>query len=315
MAMGDRMRIGLAVFAAVYWISSAAAQPIAIPFAPPVPLVYDIEETRTRTSSEPNRASGTAQIRATLEFGGAASSSVRAIWTTESVEAGGERIDRNSPGAASMLVGVPIGLRLDASGAPEAIEDWAGLRVRVLQAIEANTPESQRTDEWRRGHEAAANMFASMDDMVAARTFLPEVTILSLCQDTGLVPGEVLRSETLTPSPLGGAPIRTFASYELQSVDRDAGEARILFLSAFDPQSAAASMRESAERIARETGRDAAAVQREFEGFTLTHNARAECVVDLATGVTRSVTYSVEVTSGPQQRQTDQRAIRLRRRS
>jgi hypothetical protein len=307
------MRIVPVVIGAALCVGSALAQEIHIPFSPPASAIYDVEETRTRISSAPGGANGTAVVRATLEIRGSGAP-YQAMWTTNRIEAGGARIDAHSPGAAALLIGVPMQLTLDERGAPVAIQDWAGLRQRVFRLLEENTPQSERTGEWRQAHQAAERMFASMKPETAAQTLFPDVAVMSLCQGLRLEIGKSLQSDALTPNVLGGPPFRTIVTYELQSVDRQAGLGRILYTSAVDPQSMIASLRPTIERVVRETGRDMAEVERELAGATVTHNTRAQCVVDLGTGVTQLVTHRVTVDTGTQGLSTDQRAIMITRR-
>lgn len=283
---------------------------VEIPFAPDALATFAVEEVRTRTSTDQRGPNGIGRVSATLEIVGGAPP-YQAIWTTHRVEAGGQVIDGSQPGAANLLIGMPVSITLDESGAPQAIADWEGLRQRVFHALRDITPENERTAEWQRAIEATERMFASMNPNTAAQTMFPDISIMSLCQHTGLTIGQPLRSETMTPNVLGGPPIRTSVSYELQQVDRSAGLAKILFTSSLDPASAMASMRETVERVTRETGRDPAAVAAEFEGVTLNHDARAECSVDLQTGVTRSVTHRVTVSMGAAGRRTDERIITI----
>jgi hypothetical protein len=307
------MRIIAGVIGAGLCVGSAFAQEIDSPFSPPATAVYDIEETRTRTSSEQRTANGTGIVRATLEIRGS-DAPYQATWTTNSVDAGGVHLDARSPGAAALLIGVPMQLTLNESGAPLAIQDWDGLRQRVFRLLAENTPKNERTAEWRQAHQTAERMFAAMKPETAAQTLFADVAVMSLCQGVRLEIGKPLRSDAMMPNALGGPPIRAIITYELLSADRQAGVARILYTSTLDPPSATASIRSSMERITRETGRDVAAVEREWEGVTVTHNTSAECVVDLKTGVTQRITHRVESQWGPQGAQTDQRAVVITRR-
>ncbi len=309
------MRIGLILLAAACWASVAWAQEraVEIPFAPGESAVFDIREVRTRTSTDQGGPNGESRIQATLQVGGAGAP-YNATWTTNSVEADGIVVNGRTPGAASLLIGVPVALTLDDSGTPMAISDWDGLRQRIFQAVREMTPEDERTGEWLRTTQATERMFSSRSPATAAQQFFPAITIMSLCQHKGLAIGEPLRSETQTANVLGGPPIQTSVAFELQSVDRQAGTANIIFTSSLDPASAMSSMRETMERVLRETGRDRAEVMAEFEGVTLDHSTRAECVVDLQTGVTRTVTHNVSISMGVPGARSDRRVITVTRR-
>lgn len=309
------MRTIVILVAAAFWASASWAQEraVEIPFAPGARAVFDIREVRTRTSTDQSGPNGEGRVQATLQILGAGAP-YSATWTTNSVEADGVIVNDRTPGAASFLIGVPIALTLDESGAPLVISDWDGLRQRIFQAVREMTPEGERTDEWLRATQATERMFNSMNPTTAAQQLLPDISIISLCQHTGLTIGEPLRSETQTANVLGGPPIQTSVSFELRSVDRQAGTANIEFTSSLDPASVTASMRETMERVLRETGRDRAEVMAEFEGVTLRHNTRADCVVDLQTGVTRSVTHNVSISMGAAGTRSDRRVITVTRR-
>ena len=292
-------------------VSTAHAQTVEIPFNPSDRTVLDIQETRTRTSSDPRGPNGTGNITATLEISGRRPP-YAATWTTTEVRANGEVITQGSPGAAQLLVGMPIGLDLAEDGSPSAVRNWPEFQQRVVAAVTELTPPAERTEEWRRATEATQRVFASMSASDAARLLFQDVGIMALCQHTGLTMGEPVRSETMTPNPLGGSPIRTLVTYELVSVDRAAGVARIAFSSSFDPESAAASIREMVERMTRETGRPLTAEELESQrSMTVAQTARADCTVDLRTGIARSVVYDVSIEAGPQGRRTDRRELTI----
>lgn len=273
--------------------------------------MLEVQEVRARTSTDPRGPNGAGTITATLQIDGG-EPPFTAIWTTTRVEAGGQVIVPGSPAAAQLLVGVPVSLDLAEDGSPIAVQSWPEFRQRLMGVVVDLTPEAERTEEWRRGIEAAERMFASMSSSDAARLLFQDVGIMALCQHTGLVVGTQLNSETMTPNPLGGSPIRTLVTYELVGVDQGSGVARVVYSSAFDPESVAASVREMIERVTRETGRPLTAEELESQrNMTLTHNARAECVVDLETGIARSVVYDVSIDMGSQGRRTDRRELTI----
>lgn len=303
----------LAVYLVLACASTALAQsaPVEIPFDPPNRTVLDIQEVRTRTSTDARGPNGGGRVAAILEINGGVSPYV-ASWTTTRVEANGQVIVQSSPGAAQLLVGMPVGLELAEDGSPSAVLNWADFQQRVIGAVTELTPQSERTEEWRRATEATQRLFASMSAGDAARLLFQDVGIMAICQHTGLAVGQPLHSETMTPNPLGGSPIRTLVTYELVGVDESAGSARIVFSSAFDPESVAASVREMIQRAMRETGRTPTDEELESQrNMTLSQNARAECVVDLNTGIARSIVYDVSIDMGSQGRRTDRRELTI----
>jgi|GEM_PF-5084295 len=293
--------------------STAHAQtaPVEIPFSPQERTVLEIQNVRTRTSTDARGPNGSGRVTATLEINGE-ESPYAAIWTTTRVEANGQVIVQNSPGAAQLLVGMPVGLELAENGSPSAVQNWAEFQRHVIAAVTELTPAAERTEQWRRATEATQRLFASMSASDAARLLFQDVGIMALCQHTGLVVEQPLHSETMTPNPLGGSPIRTLVTYELTSVDQNAGLAHIVFSSTFDPESVAASVLEMIERATRETGRTLTDEELESQrNLTLSQNARAECVVDMNTGIARSVVYDVSIDMGSQGRRTDWRELTI----
>lgn len=298
---------------AVACASTAHAQiaPVEIPFAPQGRTVLGIENVRTRTSTDTRGPNGSGRVTATLEINGG-ESPFAAIWTTTRVEANGQVIVQSSPGAAQLLVGMPVGLELAENGSPSAVQNWPEFQRHVIAAVTELTPAAERTEQWRLATEATQRLFASMSASNAARLLFQDVGIMAICQHTGLVVGQPLHSETMTPNPLGGSPIRTLVTYELVGVDESAGSARIVFSSAFDPESVAASVREMIQRAMQETGRTPTDEELESQrNMTLSQNARAECVVDLNTGIARSIVYDVVIDMGSQGRRTDRRELTI----
>lgn len=303
------MRAYIFAFVVAGTTPAFAQELVDLPFSPATPSTFVVESVQARTSNNPQRPSRAGRTRATLELR-RGSTGFEAIWTTVSIEAGGHTMTSSTPGAAALFVGVPLTLKLDQAGAPQTVVDWEGLRARIFAVLQSATPEAERTSDWHRANETVERMFASMDPATAAQTIFPDISILSICQETSLRVGETQSFEGETPSVFGGSPIPTVAQYELQAIDRTAGVATIIYDSSLEPEAAAASFRMAMERIARETGRDPAAGQPEFAGGTLAHTTRAECSVDLATGVTRSVTHTVTAVFGGDS-STDRRVITL----
>jgi len=292
-------------------LAHAQSAPVEIPFAPSEQTVLDIQEARTRTSTDARGPNGAGRVTAILEINGG-EPPFTATWTTTSVEANGQVIAQGSPGAAQLLVGMPIGLDLAEDGSPSAVQDWPDVRQRVMSVVTELTPAAERTEEWRRANEATQRLFASMSPSDAARLLFQDVGIMALCQHTGLTLNQPLQSETMTPNPLGGSPIRTLVTFELTGVDQDAGVAHIVYSSAFDPESVTASVREMIERMTRETGRTLTTEELESQrNITLVHNARAECVVDLRTGIARSIVYDTAIDMGSQGRRADRRELTI----
>jgi hypothetical protein len=275
------MRALLAVMTVAAMCGIASAEEIVeIPYAPEVGSQWAVEEVLTRSRTDENGAQthtiGT--IRGVLVIERMSATGFDATWTTESVEAGGVVIDAANGGV--LMIGVPLGLSLDRDGAPSAVRDWQSVLRRIIDAVEA------------------------VEQNPAAA---------STCQGIAEVPGVPVDADGYMTSGLGGPPILVRERFELASVDRDRGVALIRFSQALDPDSAAASMREGMQRLARDAGRPLDEVITQFEGG-LSHTTTVSCETDLETGVPRSVTHEVHARTGPAE-QRERREITIRRRS
>jgi len=301
------MRGVVAAIAVAAWASLAAAEtaPVEIPFSPSANSGWQITETRTRVArGEGQDSTRTATTRGTLTINAASQHGFGASWIVDQIDAAG-MVVTNEP---ELLVGLTMRVTLDEAGAPTAVEDWPGLRQRIMRAVEELTPAAERTQEWRRGVTAMDGLMAQWGAGHAAQLLVPSVAVMSICQGTGLIIGEPVSAVSQLPNALGGPPIDATETLTLTSVDRTAGVARLTYLRQLDPESATIAIRESLINLARQSGRPVAEIEQTFANMSLTHDTRAECVVDLRTGVTRSVTHEVVVSMGPAYR-SDRREI------
>ncbi|MBY0563934.1 MAG: hypothetical protein K2P58_07085 [Hyphomonadaceae bacterium] len=279
------MRILVVAAVAALWISAAAAQEaVEIPFAP-TQGVYVVEETRTRTFTENGQTrTSSGQVRSTLELR-ARGASFDAIWTTLSANPSAIVID-NGGADPTLLIGEAISLKLDESGAPNGMSDWGGVRRRMFQIMLRH----ERDPFWRRAYEATERVMASWGPETAAPALFFTLGIMSACHNTGLAMGEPLVVDVPIPNALGGPPITTRTTWELQAVDRQAGTVRILHTRSPDLASANASAAQSVEGLEILPG------DRGQQIGSAGH--RTECVVDLQSGMVRSLTFEVRMSLG-----------------
>lgn len=277
--------IAVAAMAAL-WTSAALAQEVVeIPFAPQ-PGVYVVDETRTRTFTENGQArTSGGQVRSRLELRTSVAP-FSAVWTTLSADPRAIVID-NGGADPTLLVGESIALTLDESGAPSAMSDWGGVRRRMFQIMLRD----ERDPFWRRAYEATERMMAGWGPETAAPTLFETLGTMSACHNTGLAIGEPLVIDVPIPNALGGPPVTTRAIWELQAVDRQAGTARIIHGRSPDLASlneSAAQSVEGLEVLPSDRGQLINSVSQ-----------RVECVVDLRSGMARSVTFEVRMSLGP----------------
>jgi hypothetical protein len=283
----------------------AQSAPVSIPFAPAAGSVWDVTEVRTRTArGEARDETKTSTAHATLTLSGADGDGFDANWVVNRLDAAGLSVT-NEP---DLFIGLDMPITLDAYGTPASIQDWPGLRRRIFRVMRELTPESERDENWERTVSAVESAFTQWSTGQAAQMLAPALAAMSLCHGTELGVGETVRGTVQLPNALGGPPIDASESLTLDSIDRASGVARLTYVRALDPESAMVAVRESLVNLARQSGQSVEEIERTFAGMTMTHDTRAECVVDLATGMTRSVTHEVVVRMGPAYR-ADRREI------
>lgn len=297
------MRIAIAAVAALLFSGVARAQEVTeIPFAPGANSTWRVEETRVRTNTSDAARNRDSVTRATWRIGAETEEGYTATWTTEEVRAEGvvER-GENFP----QFVGALMSIELDFAGAPSNVEDWPGTRRRIMQAV-ADISD----DDDPAAFAAVERMMAGWTPAQAAQILLQTLSVMSTCHHTGLAVGAPLEAETLVANPFGGEGIAGTERLELLSVDRATNTARLRYTRSLDPASATRAIMTGLRNMAREAGNEAQ--MEEIEGMSLTHDTRADCEVDLQTGVTRTLIHDVRVTVADVV-QTDRREIRVER--
>lgn len=280
-----------------------AQEAVEIPFAPGADSTWRIEETRTRTNSREPERNRAGVVRSTLRVGAETEEGYDASWTTDEIEvAGAVERGQNLPD----LIGTPLAIELDWAGAPSDIADWPGTLRRIIEAV----AETQEVED-PAALAAVEGMMAAWTPAQAAQILLQTMSVISICQHTGLAIGAPNEAETLVANPFGGEGIAAVERLELVSVDRTANTARLRYSRSLDPDSATRAIMTGLRNMMRDANAAEEAFA-EMEGMTLTHDTSAACDVDLSTGVTRAVTYDVRVTMGDMV-QTDRREIRVQR--
>jgi hypothetical protein len=280
------MRVVLTLVVASFFASSAWGQEVvAIPFAPPTPSMFTIDEVRTRTFTESGRTqTRSGRVRSNLELR-SREGGYDAVWTTISAEPQAIVID-NGGADPTLLQGRPIALSLDESGAPTGMVDWRGVRRGMFQIM----LDGERDPFWRRAYTATERMMSEWSPEIAAPTLMETLSIMSMCHNTELELGKPLTLDAPLPSPLGGPPVLTRLTWALQAVDRSAGTARILHSRAPDIASANASAAGTVERLE--------VLPEEADDRLNSLGSRVECLVDLQSGMARTVRFNVRFTLG-----------------
>jgi hypothetical protein len=285
---------------------SAGSERVPLPVRPQVGQVWIVDMDREKTSTKNGKSkSGSAKIIGRIEITSVSETGYDITWTTRSVTAGGVTLG-NGDINQDFLIGVPLGVRLDIDGTPLELKDWDNIRENLIAIIDKVVKEP--IDE--KARTLAADMFRGWDANLAAQVLLKEVAALSICQGTELAVGTPHLSENVVPNPLGGSPIDGTSTYTLLSVDEATGLARLGFKNQLDPESATRSIKETLERVAAQTGRDPAEVNKELGDLKLISETTADCTIDVATGFTTSVDYETRISFGKEEAR-DLRRIRM----
>lgn len=173
----------------------------------------------------------------------------------------------------------------DESLAPSSIEDWPGLVAEVRKSITTLTAADK---DATKGVEAAMSMFAGMSPEQAAGLFLKEDGFLSIPINVELEPGKPVSSESMTPNPLGGAPIKTKSALVVQKVDAARGVATLRWTQTLDPESLRASMAQMVQAMMARMGPEANKPEAKamFEKMSLDRTSACDYEVDIKSGLT-----------------------------
>lgn len=202
-ATAARVTVTIAVVLTASTLPAAALE-IPIPFAPPIPSVFLVEEAHSVRSHIGETKAGASRAR--LEFLERDGTAFRILWTV--LEAEGERL----PGldVADLLVGMPLSLTLDAGGAPRGVADLGSLRAHLLEDVDGDY--ERELPLFLRNAEAPPSL--------AAMVLTPPLAVTSSCQNTNLDPGVPSQSEQ-SRSIEGDFLSHRRVTKELRSVDAD----------------------------------------------------------------------------------------------
>lgn len=186
------------------------------------------------------------KVKAVLEIADVLEDHYVGIWTYLSLESDGEEVTAYDEGASDILLGVPVHFRARLDGGIQGIVDKDDYLTRVLR--------SDLFDDME--HERKSKIFDVMYEMTEsglAQHFLKVPSILSLCQDTSLVPGELIRWVHETPSTFGNGDISTDVTLLSKGVCKDTGRVMIEYTSEADPDSLSSIMLDALSKISPET--------------------------------------------------------------
>src|SRR5262245_5308909 len=156
----------------------------------------------------------------------------------------------------TLILGLPISLTLNAAGEPTDVANWESAQKELSERLARDT-----------SHDPFSGGLSSHPRLAAIELAMPLATT-TVCQNTNLRVGEPHRTERNYP-PSHGFVMMARTSRELTSIDREAGTARIAF---------------ERHDETREEGQSAP-----LNAMTM----RAECTVDLQSGVVREADLEV----------------------
>lgn len=262
---------------------------------------YDLEPVRIHVNDPTNREAKVSythekkkngqdqigKITAILKIKSKNDQGFIASWTTESVEAGGVVIDKNSPQATgTMLLGVEMGFETGADGGPVRLLDREKLLASLPNSAAFANNDSETVDQ-------VMNFFKSMDDDTIANVFFKVPSFMSVCQDTNFIIGEDNNFRTEQPSPFGAGVLSSNVSYQLTSLDTKNNEVNIKYRSEFDQESVKQLAIQAIEKLAP----GAPISQKDIDELVVGRKDSADCVVDLSTGWVTEMKYSTKVSA------------------
>lgn len=234
------MKSFVVIGALIAFAESAAAEPLPVRLKDGAAwtLVVNFEREETRDGKSAARSSVTTYAltwRARKEGG-------RLTMKTVGYEPGpGTPPELAAAGQTGL---VPIVLDVDEAVTPVGIVNEAEVRRSLEKMLAAMT---------KPGDGAAREIAGNVLDAALAELVTRDLAFVSLGQGTNLPLGERKTYEDSLPNPLGGPPIKTSASFRLDSYDAARGRAVVSWSQSLDPSS----MRESVAVMLQSLAKDA----------------------------------------------------------
>lgn len=276
--------------------ATALATAIAAPAAAQdLPIVLPDQATWTMTverTSERNRPNAAAQIARSV-------STSDVDWTAEgdggviTLRVRSAQLDGPNAAAfdANALLDQPVALEVEPSLAPTKVRNWPQVRTLLEQTIDKAVTEPTAAL-------TAKKIFSELSPEQAAQVVSREWSLATLSQGTALKLGDPVEYEDALPNPLGGPPIRSVGTFELQAYDAAAGRAVIEWKQAFDPKSASASVGQAlSAMMARLAPDKAKEVQAAFAGMQINREDACRHEIDIPTGLALKVVCTSAMTT------------------
>ena len=169
------------------------------------------------------------KVKAVLEIADVFEDHYIGLWTYTALESDGEKITAYHEGASDILLGIPVHYRAALDGRVERLIDKDDYLIRVLASDYFDCLDQERKSK-------VFDLMYDMTDSGLAQHSLKVPSILSLCQDTSLVPGELIRSEYETQSTFGNGTIPTYVTLLSKGPCKETGQVMIEYTNEADPE-------------------------------------------------------------------------------
>ncbi|MCP4123556.1 MAG: hypothetical protein GY751_17535 [Bacteroidetes bacterium] len=226
-----------------------------------------------------------AHIMGMLEIQLLTNDGFEASWTTNSVEMGGVVIDKSSPLAASLFIGIPFRFISDKNGLPTKVVNLDNLTNSIFKSeifAKADATVLKRTMKF----------INDLSDDVAAEWLFKVPSYMAICQGTNLELGVLHKDQGQIPSPMGNGTIVSDVTYKLSSINDELKTATIEFRSNFNPDSLKTAVEQAVAKIRPNEKKFA----NKIEDFEVSRKDTADCTVDTNTGWVKNMTYTTAIT-------------------
>lgn len=187
----------------------------------------------------------------------------------------------------NLLAGAAV-LEVDETLAPIRVVNWDELRGKILAESRKSAPDSKVAAEME-------GMLNRLSEAQAAQIVARSWSMVALGQGAELELDEEAAYEDTLPNPLGGPPIKSVGRFRLESLDKGAGRAFVVWNQSLDPDSASASIQQALQDMAgRITPERADEARKALAGAKVTRDDACRHEIDIPTGLAVNVVCTSE---------------------
>jgi hypothetical protein len=255
--------------------SPAAAEALPVRLADGATWTVTIEHVRERerpgAAAQTTRLSTISEARWTRAADGG-----RLTLTPKDVKLDGSNTE---PPDLQSLQSRPAVFGVDEALAPVRLENWDELRGAIAAELEKTSVDPEARAQ-------VVGVLDGLSDEQAAKVMGRSWSMASLAQGSDLSLGEDNVYDDLLPNPLGGPPIKSVGRFKLQSVDKAAGRAVVVWTQSLDPASTAESIRQALQAmVERMAPEQAEAARKAFSSAKITREDACRHEIDIPTGL------------------------------